>query len=123
MKRAGNLIPLIADHENLREAFLLAMRGKQMNTECMRFRARIGTEVDMLHEQLINGSYRMGNYRRFKVYDPKERTICAVPFRDRVVMHAMMRVCHLLFENYQTDVSYASRRGRGTYKAIDKSSK
>lgn len=89
----------------------------------MRFRACIDTEVDVLHEQLINGNYRMGSYRRFKVYDPKERTICAVPFRDRVVMHAMMRVCHQLFENYQTDVSYASRRGRGTYKAIDKSSK
>ena len=120
MKRVGNLIPLIADRENLREAFLLAVRGKQLKAECMRFRAQLDTEVEELHEQLLNGSYRIGNYRRFKVYDPKERIICAVPFRDRVVMHAMMRVCHQLFDSYQTDMSYASRKGRGTYKAIEK---
>lgn len=34
MKRVGNLMPMIADRENLREAFLLAVRGKQSKAEC-----------------------------------------------------------------------------------------
>lgn len=120
MKREGFLMQQIAEPENLREAFLLAVRGKQMRTECLDFRQHFDTEIDCLSKQLREGSYRLGAYRRFKVYDPKERTICAVPFRDRVVMHAFMRVCYHLFERFQTDVSYASRKGRGTYKAIEK---
>ena len=103
MKRAGNLMPLIAAPENLREAFLLAVRGKQLKPECIRFRQDMDGEIARLHHQLLDGSYRMGDYRRFKVFDPKERTICAVPFRDRVVMHAMMRVCHNLYENLRQD--------------------
>ena len=119
MKRAGNLMLLIAAPENLREAFLLVVRGKQLKHECLCFRHHMDEEIAQLHRQLLDGSYRMGDYRRFKVFDPKERTICAVPFRDRLVMHAMMRVCHNLFESYQMDLIYASRRGRGTYKAIE----
>lgn len=120
MKREGYLMPQIAAPDNLREAFLLAVRGKQMRPECLDFRQNFDAEIDCLSEQLKDGSYRLGTYRRFKVYDPKERTICAVSFRDRVVMHAIMRVCHHLFERFQTDVSYASRKERGTYKAIEK---
>ena len=93
MKRKGNLMPLIADPDNLREAFLLAARGKSMKAECLRFREHLDDEISLLHCQLLDGSYRPGDYHRFRVYEPKERTISAPTFRDRVVQQAMMRVC------------------------------
>ena len=119
MKRVGNLMPLIADMENLREAFLLAVKGKSMRPETIRFRDHLDGNLLFLHRQLLDGSYRPPAYRRFTVWDPKERTICAAPFHERVVQHAMMRVCHRLFDDFQMSHSFASRLGMGTYKAID----
>ena len=52
------------------------------------------------------------------VFDPKERTICAAPFRDRVAHHAIMNVAEPHFESYQIDDSYACRRGKGLDAAI-----
>lgn len=120
MKRVGNLMPRIAKMDNLREAFLLAVRGKACKAEVIRFRSHLDKELYSIHQQLLDGSYRFGDYRRFMVYDPKERVICATPFRERVTFHAMMRVCHPVFESFQIAGSFASRPNLGTYKALEK---
>ena len=120
MKRCGNLMERIADIDNLRESFLLAAKGKGMNHETIRFREELESELMYIHTSLLDGSYRFGDYRFFKLYDPKERLICAAPFRERVVFHAMMRVCHNVFEKFQVSCSYASRKGMGTCKALEK---
>jgi hypothetical protein len=52
------------------------------------------------------------------VLDPKKRTICAAPFRDRVAHHAIMNVIEPHFESYQIDGSYACRIGKGLDAAI-----
>ena len=52
------------------------------------------------------------------VFDPKERMICAAPFRDRVAHHAIMNVVEPHFESYQIDDSYACRTGQGLDAAI-----
>ncbi|KJU83344.1 hypothetical protein MBAV_004463, partial [Candidatus Magnetobacterium bavaricum] len=36
-----------------------------------------------------------GQYRHFKIYDPKERIISVAPFKDRVVHHAIVNIIHL----------------------------
>ena len=109
----------VVDMDNLRESFLLAAKGKSNRTEVVAFRESLDAELLRLRCELAEGTYRFGHYRRFTVYDPKEREICAAPFRDRVTFHAMMRVCHAVFERFQMNVSYASRVGMGTYKAIE----
>lgn len=70
--------------------------------------------------QLLDGSFRFGQYHFFTVYDPKRRTICAASFPERVVFHAMMRICHPVFDDFQIFDSYASRIGKGTYKALER---
>ncbi len=112
-------MPLIADMGNLREAFLLAARGKACMAAVREFRERLDKELLSISTQLMDGSYRFGDYHRFTVYDPKQREICAAPFRERVTFHAMMRVCHSVFEAFQVQGSYASRKGLGTYKALE----
>ena len=52
------------------------------------------------------------------VYDPKERMICAAPFRDRVAHHAIINVVEPHFEAYQIHDSYACRTGKGLDAAI-----
>lgn len=120
VKRAGNLMQRIASLENLQEAFLRAARGKACRPQVIAFRERLDDNLCELGHDLLSGTYRLGGYHVFSIYDPKKRTICAVDFRDRVAFHAMMRVCHPMFERYQISDSYASRLGKGTYKALER---
>ena len=120
MKRAGNLIERIADADNLRLAFWKASKAKRAKAEVLRFQSELDARLRVLHAELLAGSVRWGPYRTFKVYDPKERTICAAPFRDRVAHHAMMNVLESHFEAYQIDDSYACRRGKGLDAAISR---
>ena len=51
---------------------------------------------------------------------PKERVICAAPFRDRVVHQAIVQVVEPLFEPGFIFDSYACRKGKGTHAAVDR---
>lgn len=120
MKRVGNLMPLITHPDNLRESFLLVMRGKAMKHEAQEFRRHLDENLQILARQLNTASYDYTVYRDFKVYEPKQREISAAPFATRVALQAMMRVCHRVFDDYQIYDSYASRRGKGQYKALER---
>lgn len=111
---------LVVRPDNLYEAFLRAKRGKGANAEVLRFQEQLDDELESVARELEEERYTVGDYYRFTVFDPKKRTICAAPFRDRVAMHALMRVCHEVFDNYQVFDSYASRKEKGTYAAIDR---
>ncbi len=110
----------IAHFDNLHEAFLRAVRGKNDRYEAQLFRHHLDENIESMGRELREDSYRFGAYRRFEVFDRKKRLICAAPFRDRVAMHAMMRICHPVFDGYQIYDSYASRLGKGTYSALDR---
>lgn len=120
MKRVGQLMERIVHPENLREAFLRAARGKNEKKEVRRFRENQDAELECIAKRLLSGDYRFDSYRFFTIYDPKKRQICAAPFADRVAFHAMMRICHSVFDNFQMSDSYASRKGKGQYKALER---
>ena len=118
MRRTGQLIERIADADNLRLAFWKASRGKRAKPEVLRFRENLNGELCTIREQLLGGCFPWGPYRTFVIRDPKERTICAAPFRDRVAQHAIMNVAEPVFESYQIYDSYACRPGKGLDGAI-----
>jgi len=120
MKRAGNLMAGIADRDNLLLAFWKAQKGKRAQRETIRFRENLEAELARLRSALLEGPLGLGPYRSFTVHDPKERVICAGPFADRVLHHAVMNVCHASFEAYQVYDSYACRVGKGTHKAVER---
>jgi retron-type reverse transcriptase len=113
MKRAGHLIERIADADNLRLAYWKASKGKRAKVEVRRFRDDLNARLLGLRHDLLSGSAPWGPYRTFTVFDPKQRVICAAPFRDRVAHHAIMNVIEPYFDSYQIDDSYACRRGKG----------
>lgn len=120
MKRVGNLMEKIARPDNLREAYLRAARGKTTRQSVRTFSANLDNNLSMMRQQLLEGSFRFGDYRFFTIYDPKQREICAASFPERVAFHAIMRICHPVFDDYQVFDSYASRIGKGTYAALDR---
>lgn len=89
-------------------------------TGCYRFRARFGYDIRLLRQQLQTEETRVGNYHYFTIYDPKQRTICAAAFREMVLHHALMNICHPYFDRHLIADSYATRIWKGVYVAIDK---
>jgi RNA-directed DNA polymerase len=120
MKRQGQLLDHIADLNNLYEAFYKAQKGKVDKPSVRAYKEQLQANLLTLRLQITTGFVETGNYRSFTIYDPKKRLICATPFPQRVLHHALMNVCHPFFEKQQIGESFASRRGKGTYAALDK---
>ena len=120
MKRTGNLIESIADPENLRLAYWKARKAKDGKAEVIDFRKNLDNNLLLIRNSLLSGDVKVGNYHYFTIFDPKERMICAASFNERVLHHALMNVCHDIFERYQIFDSYACRRGKGTYAALQR---
>lgn len=111
-------MPRIADPDNLRLAFWKAAKGKEGKREVEAFRSQLDFRLGRLREEFLTGDVALGDYHYFTIYDPKERTICAAPFPERVLHHALMNICHDSFEKFQVFDSYATRKGKGTYAAL-----
>lgn len=120
MKRAKDLIDKICASENLYLAFWKARKGKDAYNYVEKYRSKLETNLHRLAFDLKGGQISIGKYNYFKIFDPKERIICAAAFDERVLHHALMNVCHPVFEEYQIHDSYASRKGKGQYAALDR---
>ena len=75
MRRAGNLYDRIYELDNLNMAFLKAIKGKTRRSEVVTFRRNFQVNMKSLQSGLQSLSPSLGDYRFFKVYDPKERLI------------------------------------------------
>ncbi len=122
MKRENNLIEKIAYPDNLRLAFWKSRKAKDGKMEVAEYRKFLDKNLLSLRNELLSGNVQVGQYHYFTIFDPKERKICAATFRERVLHHALMNVCHANFEKYQIFDSYASRLAKGTYAALERAS-
>jgi RNA-directed DNA polymerase len=118
MKRANNLIAAAADLNNLYKAFWKASKGKRYNVETILYQQDLEANLLKLRAEILSGHIQVGDYQYFTIHDPKEREICAAAFREQVLHHALMNVCHDRFESTQIFDSYASRLGKGTHAAV-----
>ena len=123
MKRLGSLTERIAELDNLYLAFANACRGKQCKQEVREFRKNFDENISLLRREILMGNINVGRYHFFTIRDPKLRTICAVPFRERVLHHAIMNICHPYFDCSLIDDTYATRPGKGVYAALDRAVK
>ena len=118
MKRSGKLYRHIAEWDNLLIAFYNAARGKRLKLDVTLYEKNLYENLKILQTHLINQTIPLGNYRFFKIYDPKERLICAAPFEERVLHHAIINITGPVFERLQIYDSYACRKGKGTNAAL-----
>ena len=118
MKRAGKLYDAVCDPDNLRLAWIKAKKGKEAKQDVFLYGKHLQQNLNKLRNQLMQGVPEIGNYHFFTIYEPKERLICAASFSERVLHHAIMNVCHPVFEKYQIYHSYATRIGKGQFAAL-----
>lgn len=118
MRTSSLRLEEVASPANLREAFLRAALGKAHRPEVVDFRQNMDVEITALSRAILSGEAPVGDYYRFRIFDPKERVIHAPCFRERVLHHALIGLCEADFERRLIADSFACRRGKGREAAL-----
>jgi RNA-directed DNA polymerase len=119
MKRKGNIYNEMISMENLHLAYLRARKNKSKQKGVIEFEVDLEPNLQALHEELKNKTYRTSAYKHFIIKDPKVRKISSLPFRDRVVHHLIMIPLEGLFVSTFTSDTYSCIKGRGIHAAKD----
>jgi len=123
LKRIGNLFDNTFSYEGLYQAYLDARKGKRKKQACFDFEIALGGNLESLHKEIHWGTYTPQPYKKFTVYEPKERIIYAPAFMDTVVQHAIYRAIYPIFDKTFIDQSFACRKGMGTHKCSQQTQK
>lgn len=100
------------------QAHRRASRGKIHRKEVLRFNLDETGNLLRLMEIIATGRYQPSPYRRFEVYEPKQRQIMALPYIDRIVHQWAVEEFYLPYylPRFIHD-SYACIIGRGSHAA------
>lgn len=119
MKTYNNLFQEITSFKNLLKAYKKAKRAKPQTKETLFFSLNLEKSLFSLQKELQTNTYIQSEYREFIILDPKERKIKYLPFKDRVVHHALINIIEPIFEKRFINTTYACRKGKGTHKALE----
>ena len=120
MRRTASLFEDIVEWKNFRLAYYKARRGKRASRDVMEYSHRLDSNLDQMADELRGGTFSVGRFHQFVIHDPKERTITAPCFAERVLHHAIMNVCEPVFEKSLIYDTYACRAGRGREAAVQR---
>ena len=84
-KTIKNVFDYKLTFENLLSAHYRASSGKQLKKEVILFEMDLETNIIRILNEIKFGNYKFGNYRTFIIYEPKERIIKSLPYKDRIV--------------------------------------
>ena len=101
--------------DNLNEAYLKARKGKATTYGVMLFEKYMESNMIKIQQDLMAGIYRTSECSVFNVYEPKERTVFRLPFRDRVVHHAIMNILEPIWVSIFISQTYACIKERGIH--------
>lgn len=116
-RRYRNLIGIITGDANMLEAYRLTARGKRLTPGYLEFKEFSALNLADLARDMRRGEYEQGEPHTFQIFDPKQRLISALPFRDRVAQQALCLVIGPIFEKTLLPRAYACRPGKGTHRA------
>lgn len=117
-KKYKGLFDGIIEIENLRIAYKKATKGNRYTGGHLHFKEHLETNLFNLQRRLAEDTYKHGEYHQFIVREPKPRTINALPFRDRIVQHAINNKIEPIFESIFYPCSFACRKNKGTHNGV-----
>ncbi len=101
--------------EKLLEAHKKCRCSKQHKRETINFEIGLSQNLTVMSTQLLNKTYQVGKYKKFKIYEPKEREIEALSYKDRVVLMALCsNIIEPKFEKRLIYDNVACRKNKGT---------
>lgn len=120
-KRVNNIFCEKLKFKLMIDAFYRAAKGKRENKEVILYEMNLATNITELLKDVYFGKYRPGFYRKFTIFEPKEREILALPFRDRVLHQWYVEefIKPIFLPNFIED-TFACIPGRGLHSAVSK---
>lgn len=119
MKRLGNIYDSIISTDNLLLAHKNASKGKSKQRGVITFKKRLYANIEALHQELKLCQYISPDYKTFTIYEPKEREIFVLPYKDRVIQHAILQKIGEMFRRNLTVNTYSCIVGRGIHLAMN----
>ena len=118
-KRVNNFFEKEIKFSKMLQAYERASKGKHYNKEVILFELDLANNLTNILKDIYAQRYKYGEYRQFKIYEPKERIIKALPFRDRVVHQWYVEefIKKIFVPKFIKD-SYACIEGKGVHKAV-----
>ena len=106
--------------DKLYAAHLRARKHKTYKNEVINFELNLENNLINLVNNIKNKSYHLGKYYEFKVYEPKERIIKALPYIDRIVHQWYVEefIKPYIVPKF-INTTYACIQNRGTHNAVD----
>jgi len=107
--------------ENLYDAYKECRKSKQHKGEVIRFEVNLAVNLNNIIKELNTKKYKLGKYKRFLIYEPKERLIEAPLFKDRVVIRCFCD--NVLRPKIEKKLMYdnaACRKDKGSSFAINR---
>lgn len=105
----------ITSWENVVSGYHNHMQDKYQRKESILYNQNTMYNLEVLQNSIINGSYSVGEYDYFIIYEPKERLIMKLPTKDRIAQHMWYNVVNEIFEQTMYEHSYACRKGKGLH--------
>lgn len=118
MNSYNNLIEKIVHMDNLRLAYKKTAKNKRMTFGYLEFKEYKDINLEKIKQELLNGTYKIGKYREFIIYEPKARLISALNFKDRLVQHALINIIEPIFEAMFLPHTFACRKNLGTHAGV-----
>lgn len=113
MKRYNDLYSQICTRDNVFLAYQNAKKKKKKTRSVLEFEKDLENNLESVYQDLKNETYKISEYRMFTVYEPKERLVYSLPFRDRVTQHAAMNILKPIWDKVFIKFTYSGIEGRG----------
>ena len=104
----------------LYEAHLNAERGKRSRQDVALYKYALEDNLLNTRDELLAGTYEVGEYHRFFVHEPKKRLVMSLRYRDRVVQWAIYQRLMPFYDKMFINDSYACRIGKGSHAASNR---
>ena len=105
--------------QKMLDAHHRTVKNKRNKKEVILYEMDLENNLINLLDDIKNNKYKLGKYREFKVYEPKERIIKSLPYRDRIVHQWYVEefIKPYYMKRFIKD-SYACIENKGTHMAI-----
>ncbi|MBO9674437.1 MAG: reverse transcriptase [Sphingobacteriaceae bacterium] len=117
MKRINNIYKDVISIDNLKLADRKARRGKMGQYGVVTHIKNEELNIWNLHNSLYHKRYATSEYKKFIIFEPKEREIFSLPYVDRIVHHAVMNKLEPMFTGVFVNDCYACVKGKGIHAA------
>ena len=123
-KRVNNIFKSAIAFRKLLEAHNKTKKEKRFKKQVIEFEMDLESNIIQIEMELLNGTYKFSKYFEFKIYEPKERIIKTLKYRDRMVQ--TWYVENFLKPYFSVSFisdSFACIEDKGTHKAANQMQK